>query len=170
MSNHMQRWRSKIEGDRERPAYLKIADIIAEEMDEGTLQVRDRLAPLRDLADALQINYTTAARGYNEARRRGLIDSRPGMGTFVKGRTSTLPLTGGSGFEMTMNLPTEPDLSGLMDHLRQGAVNIFGSCDLYGLFRYQDFGGNDLDKEAAQYWLARTIKNTSDIITFSRRR
>lgn len=161
MKNQMQRWRSKIEGDRERPAYLKIADIIAEEMEDGTLQVRDRLAPLRDLADALQINYTTAARGYNEARRRGLIDSRPGMGTFVKGKTSTLPLNGGSGFEMTMNLPTEPDLNGLTDQLRHGALNIFGGCDLYGLFRYQDFGGNDLDKEAAQYWLARTIKNTS---------
>lgn len=161
MKTQMQRWRGKLESDRERPAYLKIADIIATEIDDGSLQVRDRLPPLRDLADALDMNYTTAARGYNEARRRGLIDSRPGMGTFVKGKTSTLPLSGSSSFEMTMNLPAEPDLSGLLEQVRHGALHLFGGCDLYGLFRYQDFGGSDLDKEAAQYWLARTIKNTS---------
>ncbi|MCR6650239.1 MAG: hypothetical protein NVV73_01480 [Cellvibrionaceae bacterium] len=40
MKTQMQRWRGKLENDRERPAYLKIADIIAAEIDDGSLQVR----------------------------------------------------------------------------------------------------------------------------------
>ena len=38
-------------------------------------QARARLPTLRDLAGALQLNYTTVARGYSEARKRGLIDA-----------------------------------------------------------------------------------------------
>ena len=83
------------------------------------------------------------------------------MVTYVKGKTPAVPLTGGGSFEMTMNLPTEPDISGLLEQVRGSALNLFNGCDWYGLFRYQDFGGSDLDKEAAQYWLARTVKNSS---------
>ncbi|CAH2807719.1 MAG: Transcriptional regulator, GntR family domain / Aspartate aminotransferase (EC [uncultured Caballeronia sp.] len=41
------------------------------------MRPRDRLPGLRDLANELQLNYTTVARAYAEARKRGLLDSVP---------------------------------------------------------------------------------------------
>src|SRR5580693_9118892 len=67
-----------------RPRYLAIADAIAEDIRNGTLAPLDRLPPQRKLARRLDIDFTTVARGYIEAKKRGLIESRVGRGTFVR--------------------------------------------------------------------------------------
>ena len=74
----------------DQPAYLQIADLIAEDLRTGRLAARDRLPTLRELAGDLGLNYTTVARAYAEARRRGLIHSRPGMGSTVRGQRPAL--------------------------------------------------------------------------------
>lgn len=100
------RWQSHSQMNTPRPAYLLIADIISDGINSGEFQPRDRLPPLRELATALSINYTTATRGYAEAKRRGLIDSRPGMGSYIRGKVPAYPLSSGSSYEMTMNSPS----------------------------------------------------------------
>ncbi|HSI58566.1 MAG TPA: PLP-dependent aminotransferase family protein [Ideonella sp.] len=152
MSKSTQHWLKRLQAS-DQPAYLLIADLIAEDMRTGRLAVRDRLPTLRELADELRLNYTTVARGYAEARKRGLIDSRAGTGTFVRGSSPTLPLRGGSGAEMTMNLPPEPQDPLLIERLRASAAEVIARCDLYGLLRYQDFGGTEEDREAGAAWL-----------------
>jgi DNA-binding transcriptional regulator YhcF (GntR family) len=107
MASLTHHWIRKLTESR-KPAYLLIPELIEEDLASGRLRPRDRLPGLRDLADELQLNYTTVARAYAEARKRGLLDSRAGSGTFVRGRTATLPLSGGSSVEMTMNMPPEP--------------------------------------------------------------
>ncbi|CAN5435992.1 PLP-dependent aminotransferase family protein [soil metagenome] len=145
-------WLRRIElGDR--PAYLLIADLIAEDLRDGRLASRDRLPTLRDLSDQLRLNYTTVARAYAEARKRGLIDSRPGMGTYVRGSAPAVPLRGGSGAEMTMNLPPEPQDPALIERLQNSAAELLARTDPYALMRYQDFGGTPEDREAAVQWL-----------------
>ena len=161
MQAKLERWQRSLQEAEHRPAYLMIADMIADDINSGTLEPRDRLPPLRELAQVLGINYTTAARGYNEARSRGLIDSRPGMGTFVKGKSVSVPLSGGSSFEMTMNLPTEPAIPGLAEQIRAGAFNLFAHRDLFSLLRYQDFGGTIQDKEAGAIWLGRSLESAA---------
>ncbi|MBT9488519.1 MAG: PLP-dependent aminotransferase family protein [Rubrivivax sp.] len=141
----------------DRPAYLLIADLIAEDMRSGRLSARERLPPLRDLATLLDLNYTTVARAYAEARQRGLIDSRPGLGTLVKSRSPALPLRGGSAAEMTMNLPPEPADPGLVARLRETAGETLARADLYQLLRYQDFGGTAQDRDAAASWLRQRL-------------
>src|ERR1700733_5639206 len=88
--NHMNglthHWLKRLTESR-KPAYLVIPDLIEEDLASGRLRPRDRLPALRDLAGALQLNYTTVARAYAEARKRGLLDARAGSGTFVRGRT-----------------------------------------------------------------------------------
>lgn len=149
-------WLRRLEvGDR--PAYLLIAELIAEDVRTGRLVPRDRLPTLRELADQLRLNYTTVARAYAEARKRGLIDSRPGMGSFVRGHAPALPLRGGSGAEMTMNMPPEPQDPALLARLRAGAVELMARADPYALLRYQDFGGTPEDRDAATQWLRRRL-------------
>ena len=139
-----------------KPAYLMLADLIAEDMRVGRLAARDRLPTLRELAQDLGLNYTTVARGYAEARQRGLIDSHAGMGSYVRGSHPQVRLRGGSGAEMTMNMPPEPRDEGLLAALQASAAEQFARADLHSLLRYQDFGGSPRDRDAALAWLRRT--------------
>src|ERR1700682_4378228 len=68
----------------DKPRYLAIADAIDEDIRNGRLSPSDRLPPQRKLAQRLDIDFTTVARGYIEAQKRGLIESRVGRGTFVR--------------------------------------------------------------------------------------
>jgi DNA-binding transcriptional MocR family regulator len=150
------RWRRRLEAS-DRPAYLLIPDLIFEDLQAERLSARDRLPTLRDLARELNLNYTTVARGFAEARKRGLIDSRTGAGSFVRGRRPELPLRNGSGAAMTMNLPPEPDDPVLVARLRDGATEVMANADLYAMLRYQDFGGSDEDRAAGVSWLRRRL-------------
>lgn len=149
-------WLRRLEAS-DQPAYLLIADLIAEDLRNGRLAARDKLPTLRELSDSLHLNYTTVARAYAEARKRGLIDSRPGMGSFVRGSSPALPLRGGSGAEMTMNLPPEPADAALLARMSESAAELMARSDPYELLRYQDFGGSPEDKEAAVVWLRRRL-------------
>ena len=90
------RWRRRIETS-DQPAYLMIPDLIAEDVRDELLSARDRLPTLRELAGDLGLNYTTVARAFAEARKRGLVDSRAGTGTFVRSAGRMLPLRNGTG-------------------------------------------------------------------------
>ncbi|MDF1762766.1 MAG: PLP-dependent aminotransferase family protein [Oleibacter sp.] len=151
-NTELTRWARRLKNSQGQPAYRLIADLIAEDVDSGRLQARDRLPPLRDLANATGINYTTAARAYSEAKNRGLIDSHPGSGTFVKGKTAPIRPSSGS-YEMTMNLMVEPAIPTLVEQIRDSAIGVLAQKDLYSMLRYQAFGGNKENKEAALIWL-----------------
>jgi DNA-binding transcriptional MocR family regulator len=141
---------------REKPRYLAIADAIEEDVRSGRLGPSDRLPPQRELARRLNIDFTTVARGYVEAQKRGLIESRVGQGTFVayldrRGKSVQAPRE--ELVDLTMNLPPEPDDPALIDRMQSGIEWI--SQDIVALLRYQTFGGSRMAKEAATSWLGR---------------
>ncbi|MDE2277427.1 MAG: PLP-dependent aminotransferase family protein [Burkholderiales bacterium] len=156
MPTLLHHWRRRLAGS-DRPAYLLVADLIADDLRTGRLAPRDRLPTLRELAETLGLNYTTVARAYAEARKRGLIDSRPGFGTVVRGISPSLRLRGGSAAEMTMNLPPEPADAALLERMHESAARLMAQGDLYQFLRYQDFGGTPEDKDAAAAWLRRRL-------------
>ena len=78
MSTNTTHWRRRLRSSAQ-PAYLLLADLIADDVRSGRLVQSDQLPTLRELARQLELNYTTVARGYAEARKRGLIASTPGM-------------------------------------------------------------------------------------------
>ena len=139
-----------------KPRYLAIADAIAEDISNGTLSPSDRLPPQRKLAQRLEVDFTTVARGYVEAQRRGLIESRVGQGTFVRAsaRRRHGPMARHPEIvDLSMNLPPEPDDPELLDRMQDGLE--FVGRDLVYLLRYQGFGGVQADKDAALKWLGR---------------
>jgi DNA-binding transcriptional MocR family regulator len=140
----------------DRPRYLAIADAIAADVRSGRLAPADRLPPQRTLARRLDIDFTTVARGYVEAKKRGLIESRVGHGTFVSAsarRRHPPMLRHPEIVDLSMNLPPEPDDPDLLDRMQDGLEAI--GHDLVSLLRYQGFGGVAADKEAASHWLSR---------------
>jgi len=65
--------------------YLKLADIIAGEIADGTLKPGERLPPQRSFAYDRKIAVSTASRVYAELLRRGLAVGEVGRGTFISG-------------------------------------------------------------------------------------
>jgi DNA-binding transcriptional MocR family regulator len=140
----------------DKPRYLAIADAIAEDIRNGRLAPSDRLPPQRKLARRLDIDFTTVARGYVEAQKRGLIESRVGQGTFVRAtaRRRHGPIARHPEIvDLSMNLPPEPDDPELLDRMQDGLEAL--GRDLVYLMRYQGFGGVEADKDAASSWLSR---------------
>jgi DNA-binding transcriptional MocR family regulator len=142
-----------------KPRYLAIADLIAADMKAGRLAIGDRLPPQRALASRLDIDFTTVARGYAEAQKRGLIESRVGQGTYVRGapkaesREKAAAPRRPTIVDLSMNLPPEPDDPALIERMRAGVEEV--SRDIVALLRYQGFGGAPADKDAASAWLGR---------------
>lgn len=139
----------------DKPRYLAIADAIADDVAAGRLSVGDRLPPQRKLAKRLDVDFTTVARGYVEAQKRGLIASKVGQGTFVrdKPRPRRGPEPAPRPIDLSMNLPpetTDPDLIARM----QAGVD-YVARDIVSVLRYQGFGGTQADKDAASSWLGR---------------
>ncbi|WP_161567952.1 PLP-dependent aminotransferase family protein [Pigmentiphaga sp. H8] len=77
-------WRASID-DLGGPTYLRIVELLLQDVREGRLKTGDPLPSQRELARQLGINFTTVTRAYDEAKRLGLIQSRHGQGTFVAG-------------------------------------------------------------------------------------
>lgn len=149
-------WRHRLQASAQ-PAYLLIPELLAEDLRSGRLAPRERLPTLRDLAVQLQLNYTTVVRGFAEARQRGLIVSRPGLGSFVRGSFIGLPLRAGTGAEMTMNMPPEVTDPALLERLSVAAAQAMTAVGLQDLLRYQDFGGTPRDRAAGAQWLGRWL-------------
>ncbi len=145
------------------PRYMAIADLIEMDLRSGHLAIGDRLPPQRELAKRLDIDFTTVARGYAEAQKRGLVDSHVGRGTFVTGgadkerrgfASDTTPdPRRTSAIDLSMNMPPETTDPELIARMREGISAVASS--LIPLLRYQGFGGSSMDKEAAAAWLSR---------------
>ncbi len=147
----------------DKPRYLAIADVIADDLRSGRLVAGDRLPPQRTLAEALELDFTTVARGYSEAQRRGLIESRVGNGTFVRepaaapaaaiAPAAPRPPRARRPADLSMNLPPEIEDPALVARMRAGLAEV--GEDLIDLLRYQEFGGSPEDRQAGADWLAR---------------
>jgi GntR family transcriptional regulator len=65
------------------PIYVQIVDQVRHAVDVGGLRPGERLPTVRQLAEDLAIAPNTIVKAYNELQRRGLVVSRPGVGTVV---------------------------------------------------------------------------------------
>lgn len=157
---NLSQWKRRLR-EADRPAYQLIPDLIADDLQQGQLAPRERIPPLRSLARDLGLDYTTVVRGIALARERGLVASRPGLGTYTRGSFIGLPLRAGTGAEMTMNQPPELDGHPAMRALQESATHFVGGASLPELMRYQDFGGSVHDRSVAAAWLRQWLQETS---------
>ncbi|MBJ7556788.1 PLP-dependent aminotransferase family protein [Marinomonas spartinae] len=153
-------WKKELDNKGKYPAYKRIAELINESIESGKLQPQDKLPPMRDLAAALGINYSTASRAYSEAKKRGLIDTTTGAGSFIKGKVPAVKPSLAP-YEMTMNLVIEPSIPTLLEEIKDGALSSIASADLLTSIRYQDFGGSPETKQCFLGLIKRRVMNAT---------
>lgn len=68
------------------PPYLQIARQIRQALVAGVLVPGDQLPTVKAVVTQLAINPNTVFKGYRELEREGLVEGRPGAGTFVRRR------------------------------------------------------------------------------------
>jgi GntR family transcriptional regulator len=76
------------------PIYAQLERAIRFAIVTGRLSVGDQLPTVRQLAVDLRVNANTVAKVYAELERTGVVETRRGVGTFV--RTSDLPMSAGA--------------------------------------------------------------------------
>jgi GntR family transcriptional regulator len=68
------------------PPYLQIVQQVRQALRMGLLDVGDRLPAVREVVAATAVNPNTVLKAYRDLEREGLIEPRPGHGTFVLNR------------------------------------------------------------------------------------
>lgn len=71
-----------------KPYYLSLTKDLEQRIRSGELLEGTKLPPQRELADYLDLNYTTITRVYNRVKKKGLIYGIVGRGTFVAPKES----------------------------------------------------------------------------------
>jgi GntR family transcriptional regulator len=73
----------RVDGRSVVPPYLQIVQQVRQALRMGLLDVGDRLPAVREVVAATAVNPNTVLKAYRDLEREGLIEARPGHGTFV---------------------------------------------------------------------------------------
>ena len=64
--------------------YMQLVQQVKQALRVGLAEPGDQLPKVRDVAQSLAINPNTVSKAYRELEIEGLVEGRPGVGTFVK--------------------------------------------------------------------------------------
>src|SRR5438477_5688414 len=73
----------RIEGRSGIPPYIQIVQQVKHALRLGMLQPGDQLPTVKEVVASIAINPNTVLKAYRDLERDGLVEGRPGVGTFV---------------------------------------------------------------------------------------
>jgi DNA-binding transcriptional MocR family regulator len=141
---------------------MKLANIIAGAIEDGSLSPGKRLPTHRSIAEKYGVALATATRAYNELESRGLIVGEAGRGMFVRdqGLSRTLGVeqeaTEGM-IDFVFNMPSDVTDT---ESLRMGLKRIAASGDLEAMLRYQPHAGRLHERKIIATNLKHTLGET----------
>ena len=139
------------------PCYLSLANQLEEAIVTGQLTPGSRLPPQRELADYLNLNFTTITRAYNLCREKKLIYGVTGRGSFV------VPvIAAGVSFHSSAgnehSRPVEMGIVNGFDTVRDSVIEATSSVLRKGyldqLYSYAEPSGHLHQRAAGARWLA----------------
>ena len=136
-----------------RPYYLTLANALEADIVSGKLAVGTKLPPQRELADYLDLNFTTVTQAYNLCRERRLIYGITGKGTFVS------PLPGNRFFRQIAPVQDIIELGLLrgFDQIKapiiEASKNVLTKGYIEELYSYTDAAGHLHQRAAGAHWM-----------------
>jgi GntR family transcriptional regulator len=73
----------RLDGRANVATYLQLVQQVRQALRTGLLEEGDQLPTVRDVAESLAINPNTVLKAYRQLEAEGLVEGRPGVGTFV---------------------------------------------------------------------------------------
>ncbi|PRB47700.1 GntR family transcriptional regulator [Pseudomonas sp. MYb2] len=141
--------------------YKRLAEGVAQAIDEGVIEAGCKLPPHRLLADSLGVTIGTISRAYGELERVGLVVARVGDGTYVRQRGMDRPQDKGfrnvsdepsTCLDMSRNQPMPGQEAELM---RQSLLDLANEPDvLRQLSGYTAEAGMARHRVAGAVWLS----------------
>ena len=136
-----------------RPVYLALANMLEADIISGKLSAGTKLPPQRELADYLDINFTTVTLAYNLCRDRQLIYGVTGKGTFV----SPLPKNNYSIISNSSQEIIELGLVKGFDQIKapviQASKNVLQKGYIEDLYSYTEPSGHLHQRAAGAHWM-----------------
>ncbi|MFD8144379.1 GntR family transcriptional regulator [Streptomyces sp. NPDC059708] len=95
--------------------YLQLVTQVKQALRLGVLEPGDRLPTAREVVAATAINPNTVLKAYRELEREGLVEPRPGAGTFVR-RSLSHP-------QAAADSPLRTALAGWVERAREAGLD-----------------------------------------------
>lgn len=143
-----------------RPYYLTLANALEADIVSGKLAAGTQLPPQRELADYLDLNFTTVTQAYNLCRERQLIYGVTGRGTFV----SPLPgkhlsrITGRSDDFIEMGLVKGFDQ--IKTPIIEASERVLQKGYIGDLYSYTEAAGHLHQRAAGAHWMKKMDVHT----------
>ena len=147
--DHPLSWEPRRDALGDGPVYLALAASLEGDICSGKLAPGARLPPQRELADFLDIDFTTVTRAYNVCREKGLVYGVTGRGTFVAADAGT----GGGEVVDCGVVQAFPEIGA--DEIVASAREVLSRASSSALFSYRDRDGSALSRSAGVSWLRR---------------
>ncbi|WP_331280893.1 GntR family transcriptional regulator [Paenibacillus massiliensis] len=125
-----------------RPVYRSLSQLLEYDITHGFLAPGTKLPPQRELADYLDVNFTTITRAYKECELKGLIYGVTGSGTYVApnaARSITIAKEQASNQDIELGFVTSFDQTN--DLVQEAIKNVAEKTYLEHLLNYNDPSG-----------------------------
>jgi GntR family transcriptional regulator len=73
----------RLDARSDRAPFRQLVDQVTDAFERGQIQPGDQLPSVREVVRQITINPNTVHRAYRELEHLGLVEGRPGLGTFV---------------------------------------------------------------------------------------
>ncbi|WP_217144567.1 GntR family transcriptional regulator [Streptomyces sp. AC627_RSS907] len=98
------------------PAYQQIVQQTKQALRLGVLTAGDQLPTAKTVAETTAVNPNTTLKAYRELEREGLVEARPGLGTFVR-QSLARPQAG-------MHSPLRGELDAWLDRAAEAGLDL----------------------------------------------
>jgi DNA-binding transcriptional MocR family regulator len=137
-----------------RPLYLTLALLLEHDITNGYLAPGTKLPPQRELADFLDVNFTTITRAYKLCELKGFIYAVIGSGTFVSPNAArSITISKDQISNECIDLGFVASFEQTNTTVAEAAMRVTEKSYLEQLFNYNDPTGIPHQKSAALNWM-----------------
>ena len=143
-----------------RPYYLALANALEADIISGKLASGCKLPPQRELADYLDLNFTTVTQAYNLCREKNLIYGVTGRGTFVSPMTDKNSQIQRKGSSDIIELALVTGFDRLKAPIIEASENVLKKGYIEELYSYTEPAGHLHQRAAGAHWMSRMDVHT----------